>query len=75
MSTSRGVDNETKAGINSHFAKVIEDEILQMQDNAIPNNAKKAMKVGMKVFRGKQYFNTQFAHMSRIFYPHSLSQS
>ena len=38
MSTSREVNNETMAGINSHFAKVTEDNIMQMQDNAISNN-------------------------------------
>ena len=46
MSTSLEVDNETMAGINSRysdwvcinsrFAEVAENDILQMQDNAIP---------------------------------------
>ena len=40
----------------------------------IPNDTKKATKLGMKVYRGKQCFNTQFAHMSSVC-PHSLSQS
>ena len=35
-----------------------------MQGNAIPNNTKKATKLGMKVFKGKQSFNIQFANMS-----------
>ena len=52
MSTSRKVDNETMAGVNSRFVEVTEDNILQMQDNAIPNNTKKATKLGMNVFRG-----------------------
>ena len=29
----------------------------------------KATKLGMKVFRDKQCFNTQFAHMSSVFCP------
>ena len=52
MSTSREVDNETMAGVNSRFADVTKDDTLAMQDNAIPNNTKKATKLGMKVFRG-----------------------
>ena len=40
MSTSREVDNETMVGVNSRFAEVTEDDILRMQDNAIPNNTK-----------------------------------
>ena len=40
------------AGVNSHFAEVTKDDTLAMQDNAIPNNTKKATKLGMKVFRG-----------------------
>ena len=60
MSTSREVDNETMAGVNSRFAEVTWNDILQMQDKAIPNNTKKATKTGMKVLKGKQYFNTQF---------------
>ena len=57
------------AGVNSCFAKVTENDILQMQDITIPNNTKKATKLGMKVFRDKQCFNTQFAHMSSVFCP------
>ena len=56
-------------------AEVVEDNILRMQDNAIPNNTKEAMKLGVKVFRGKQCFNRQFANMSSVFCPCSLSQS
>ena len=52
MSSSLEVDNETMAGVNSHFAEVTKDDTLAMQDNAIPNNTKKATKLGMKVFRG-----------------------
>ena len=75
MFTSREVDNETMAGVNFRFAEVTEDNILRMQDNAIPNNTKKATKTEMKVFRGKQCFNIKFTHMSSIFCPQSLSQS
>ena len=56
-------------GINSHFAKVTKNNILQMQDITIPNDTKKAEKLEMKVFRDKQCFNTQFAHMSSVFSP------
>ena len=49
MPTSREVDNETMANVNSRFSEVTEDNILRMQDNAIPNNTKKATKKGMKV--------------------------
>ena len=57
MFTSWEVGNETMNGANSRFAVVTEEEIFQMQDNTIPNTTKKAMKSGMKVFRGKQSFN------------------
>ena len=56
MSTFREVNNETVAGVNSRFAEVTENDILRMQDTAIPNNTKKATKLGMNVFRGKRYF-------------------
>ena len=75
MSTSREVDNETMADVNSHFVEVTENDILQTQDNEIPNNTRKAMKLGMKVFRGSQCFDIQFAHISSVFCPPSLSQS
>ena len=45
MPTARGVDNETMAGVNSGFDEVTEDDILWIQDNAIPNNTKKAIKL------------------------------
>ena len=70
MATSRrgggggGLDNETMAGVNYRFAVLTEKEIFQTQNNAIPNNTKKARKLGMKVFRGKQCFNIQFANTS-----------
>ena len=35
----------------------------------IPNATKKATKLGMKVFRDKQCFNTRFAHMFIVFCP------
>ena len=57
------------AGVNSCFAEVTENDILRMQDITIPNDTKKAMKLGMIVFRDKQCFNTQFAHMSSVFCP------
>ena len=40
-----------------------------MQDITIPNDTTKATRLGMKVFRDKQCFNTQFAHMSSVFCP------
>ena len=49
------------AGINSCFAEVTENDILPMQDSTTANNIKKAKKLGMKVFRDKQCFNTQFS--------------
>ena len=67
MSTSREVDNKTMAGINSRFAEMTENDILLMQDITIPKDTKNATKLGMKVFRDKQCFNRQFAHMSRVF--------
>ena len=57
------------AGVNFCFAEVTENDILRMQDITIPNDTKKAMKLGMIVFRDKQCFNTQFAHMSSVFCP------
>ena len=57
-------------GVNSRFAKVTENDILQMQDITIPNDTKKTMKLGMKVFSDKQSFNTQFAQMSSVFCPY-----
>ena len=57
------------AGVNSRFAEVTENDILRMQDITIPNDTRKATKLGMKVLRDKQCFNTQFAHMSSVFCP------
>ena len=45
------------AGVNSRFANVSESEILKIQDDAVPENTKKATKLGMKVFRGKRKLN------------------
>ena len=52
------------AGVNSRFAEVTENDILRMQDITLPNDKKKATKLGMKVFRDKKCFNTQFAHIT-----------
>ena len=41
-------------GINLCFAQVSESEILQIQDEAVPENTKKATKYGLKVFKGKR---------------------
>ena len=43
--------------VNSRFTQVTENDILRMQNITIPNNTKKATKLGMKVFRDKQCFN------------------
>ena len=63
------MDNEITVGVNSRFAEVIENDILRMQDITIPNDTKKATKLGIKVFRDKQCFNTQFTHLSSVFCP------
>ena len=73
MSTSRKVDNETMAGVNSRFAEMTEDDILRIQDNAIANNTKKATKVKNESFHSKQCFNSQFAHMSSGFCHHTVT--
>ena len=67
----RWIMKQWPAGINSRFAvaEVTENDILRMQDITIPNDTKKPTKLGIKVFRDKQCFNTQFAHMSRVFCP------
>ena len=70
ISTSREVDNETMAGVNSRFVEVTENDILRMQDITIPNDTKKTTKLGMKVFSDKQSFNTQFAPMSSVVCPY-----
>ena len=51
------MNTETKAGVNSRFVEVTENDILRMQHSATPNNTKKAIKLGMKVFRGTQCFD------------------
>ena len=57
------------AGVNPRFAEVTKNDILRMQDITIPNVSRKITKLGMKVLRDKQCFNTQFAHMSSVFCP------
>ena len=57
------------AGVNSCFAEVTENDILRIQYISIPNDTKKATELGMIVFRHKQCFNIQFAHMSSVFCP------
>ena len=42
------------AGVNSRFASVSESEILKIQDDAVPENTKKATEFGLKAFRGKR---------------------
>ena len=65
----RWIMKQWPAGVNSRFAEVTENDILRMQDNTIPNNTKEATKLGIKVFKDKQCFNTQFAYMSSVFCP------
>ena len=62
----RWIMKQWPAGVNFCFAEVTENDILRMRDITIPNDTKKAMKLGMIVFRDKQCFNTQFAHMSSV---------
>ena len=38
------------AGVNLRFVSVSESEILKIQEDALPENTKKAMKFGMKDF-------------------------
>jgi len=45
------------AGVNSRFASFSESEILKIQENAVPENTKRATKFGMKVFRGRRRLN------------------
>ena len=42
------------AGVNSRFAQVSEAEILQIQDEAVPENTKKATKYGLKVLKVRE---------------------
>ena len=44
------------ADVNLHFASVSESEILEIQDNAIPENTKKVTKFGLNVLKGKEDF-------------------
>jgi len=39
------------AGVNSRFASVSESEILRIQQDAVPENTKRAMEFGLKVFK------------------------
>ena len=41
------------AGVNSRFASILESEIIKIQEDSVPENTKKAMKFGLKVFKGK----------------------
>ena len=65
----RWIMKQWPVGVNSRFAEVTENDILRTQDITTANDTKKATKLGMKVFRDKQCFNTQFAHMSIVFSP------
>ena len=47
----RKPDKNKMAGVNSRFASVSEPEILKIQEDAVPENTKKATKFGMKVQR------------------------
>ena len=49
MSTSWEVYSETMAGVNSCFAEVTENDILRTHIITIPNDTKKATKLGMIV--------------------------
>ena len=60
----RWIMKQWPVGVNSRFAEVTENNILRMQDIIISNDTKKATKLGMKVFRDKQCFNTQFAYFN-----------
>ena len=45
----RWIMKQWPAGVNSRFAEVTENDILRMQDITIPNDTRKATKLGMKV--------------------------
>ena len=47
------------AAENSRFVTVTDEEILEINKNAIPENTKKATKYGVRVFQGKKCFNIQ----------------
>ena len=55
------------AAVNSRFAEETENDILRTQNITTTNDTKKTTKLGVKIFRDKQCFNTQFAHMSSVF--------
>ena len=64
----RWIMKQWPASVSSHFAEVTENDF-RMQVITIPSDTRKATKLGMKVLRDKQCFNTQFAHMSSVFCP------
>ena len=65
----RSIMKQWPTGANSRFVEVTENDILRTQNITTANDAKKATKLWMKVFRDKRCFNTQFAHMSSVFSP------
>ena len=70
LSTSWEVDNETMAARRKlPFCRSDWERHLANARYYIANDTKKATKLGMKAFRDKQCFNTQFAHMSSVFCP------
>ena len=76
MSASREVNNETMAGVNSRFGEVSGNDVQDNGPTAIPNNTKKAIKLGMKFLEIRNVnFDKQFFHMSSVFCPPILSQS
>ena len=42
------------AGVSSRFAQVSEADILRIQDEAMPENTKKATNYGLEFFKGKR---------------------
>lgn len=45
------------AGLNSRFPSLSESDILRMKEDPVAENTKKAMKFGLKVFRGLKRHN------------------
>ena len=72
LTNGKWIMRQWPAGVYSRLAKVTENDILNMQDITTTNDTKKATKLGMKVFRDEQCFNTQFAHISSVFSQASL---
>ena len=72
LTNGKWIMRQWPAGVNSRLAEVTENDILNMQDITTTNDTKKATKLGMKVFRDEQCFNTQFAHISSVFSQASL---